>query len=144
MLAACGGGALPGHYFEITASGSDNGCTSEAPSDYTETFTYRLDVVAANDVTVYIDDVVLATGGLDGCEISYRSPLFTDVRGEDTIRWALIGKATISLGDNASCGAGEGWIGTERIEISSSTADDVAPGCSYKLDVEGTYLEEVE
>jgi hypothetical protein len=144
MLGACGGQELPGHYFEVTVSGDKNRCTSEDPAAYSEVFEYRLDVVTASDVTIFLDDVVLATGTLNGCELSYRSSLFTDVRGNDTIRWALSGTGAIALGSNASCDAGGGWEGEETIEVSSSTADDVAAGCSYVLDVSGTYLYEVE
>lgn len=144
LAPACGVGTEPGHYFEVTTTGARNRCTEADPTEYSETFTYRLEFISVNDVVLYVDGIALGAGVVSGCELTYRSPLYTDVRDEDTIRWSLRGEARIALGDNASCGAGQGWTGLETIEVSSSTTDEVEVGCVYELEVGGRYLEEVE
>jgi hypothetical protein len=141
--AACDGSEAPGYYYEVTVTGSDNNCTTDDATTYSETFEYRLERIGTGDVVVHVGDAVLGTGVLDGCGISYRSTLFTDTRDSQTIRWALTGNAEIALGSSGACASGDGWLGTEAIEISSSTDPTIMAGCVYELDVAGTFLREV-
>ena len=107
-------------------------------------FEYRVDASIPNDIRLYIGDVLLGTGVLDGCELSYRSSSFSDTRDSYTVRWGLRGDAVIALGSGTACNAGGGWVGTEIIEVSSSNDPEVSPGCAYELSVEGTFSREVQ
>ena len=141
--AACDGQEAPGFYYDVTLTGTGNECSTEDPAAYSETLEYRLERVGTGDVIVYVDDTVLGTGVIDGCDVSYRSTLFTDTRDGHTVRWALSGTAAIALGSSGGCASGDGWLGTERIEVSSSTDPTIMAGCVYDLQVTGTFLREV-
>jgi hypothetical protein len=136
--AACGEPELPGHLFEVTVEARTDGC-NEPDVSYAETFTYRL-VLEDSRATVYIGESTLATGALTGCDLSYASTVWTDTRPEGTVRWSIIGEATVSLGDG--CDAGDGWVGDETLRVNASTVDDIDQGCVMELDASGTYLGE--
>lgn len=142
LLASACAEALPGDYFEVRLKSSGDACNDPAvQSD--ETWTYRL-VTQGEQAVVYIDDAVLASGSILGCNLTYRSTVRTERReGGEVVRWSLEGSALVAAGEG--CDAGDGWVGTEQITIvSSSKSDGLTPGCTYDLTAEGTYLETVE
>lgn len=141
-LVACGGGDLPGHYWELTATTGTDGCNNPAVQ-YAEDFEYRLEI-DVSDVQVAIGPDTFASGTLDGCNVTYDSVVWTEVREAGNIQWTLHGEATAQRGDGA-CGTGDAdWIGTETFLVLSSEDPTVSPGCEYVLNLAGTYVGEVE
>lgn len=139
MLAACSDANLPGHRFDVTLTGVDDGCTGSTGGS--EDYTYRVEVEGAA-VTLSIGEDLLATGTLSGCNVRYDSPSWTESRSGGEVRWSLSGEAVIALGDG--CKAESGWVGTETITVLESTDPDVQGGCRYSYAVDGTYEGEVE
>ncbi len=145
-LVGCSAKDLPGEYFDITVESTSDECNDPKVVDK-ETFTYRL-VVEGSAVTLFMDDSLLATGSLQGCDLTYQSPIWTDNRDDgnggttQAIGWSIHGDATVGLSD--LCDAGDGWVGEERIDVLNSTDPDVPAGCSYFLDATGTYTGSVE
>lgn len=145
-LAGCASKDLPGDYFDLTVESTTDECNDPKVVDK-ETFTYRL-VVDGSAVTIFMDDALLATGSLQGCDLTYQSPIWTDNRDDgnggtsEAIGWSIHGDATVGLSD--LCDAGDGWVGEERIDILNSTDPDVPAGCSYFFDAVGTYTGSVE
>lgn len=141
MLAAsaCGEGELPGIYFDVDVRGTADEC-NEPDVEFEESYTYRV-VLDGSAAQVFVDEALLATGFVQGCEFLYTSPTFTTEDDEGTVRWTIDGEATIAVQEG--CDAGEGWSGVERLRISASTDDEVDPGCVVTTSVEGVRTGEV-
>ncbi len=141
VLAACTP-ELPGDYYEISLELTDDQC-NDPPVPSSETWTYRV-VTTGNDVGIFIDEGRLATGSFLGCNLTYRSPLLSERREDGTaVRWSIEGTAQVSAGEG--CEAGDGWLGSERIAIVSSSDEQAVPtGCTYTMSAEGSYLKTVE
>lgn len=132
---------LPGDYFEVNLTTTEDGC-NEPDVASEETWEYRV-VLNGGVGEIYIDEALMASGTVQGCNFTYRSPLFTDRRDDGTVvRWSVSGDAQFASGDG--CDAGEGWLGTEEVVIVSSTnTATLAPGCGYTMAAEGKYLRTV-
>lgn len=140
VAGGCAGGDLPGHRFDVAVEVSEDGCAQDTVGDK-ESFTYRV-VVEGASAQVFVGEDLLGTGVLSGCDITYTSPLWSDVRPRGDIRWRLSGDAVIALGDG--CAAEDGWTGIETAEILESADADVQGGCVVRWDVTGSYEGEVE
>lgn len=132
---ACSG-ELPGHYYNLTLTTKSDGCNNPAV-EANDSLEYRL-VQSGNSVDIYIGESLLGEGLLAGCALTYTSSTWTDQRDNDrTVQWKVFGEAQVSLG--TGCDAGDGWKGTERIEVVKSDDPDIKIGCDYEMDVAGTY-----
>lgn len=141
----CNDGELPGNYWNISVSGAENLCTGSG-TGYSENYDYRIEL-ELSDATLFIAEDQWATGILDGCEISYESIEWSDLRDGYEIRWRLNGLADINIGGpGAGCVEQEGydWVGTETFTVLSSAHPNVQSGCTYTLDVVGQWDREVE
>ncbi len=145
LLAGCGDGELPGHYFDVRLEGTENGCTGDDPGGYGEEFEYRL-ALDVNDATLSIGEDVFATGTLEGCQLTYTSLVWTSYRNNSAVTWQISGTARIDLGGGEGCVTGTGdWDGTETfVVLESAEGSGVAAGCTYDLRVAGTWSREVE
>ena len=139
-LVGCGGGDLPGHYWRLNATTGDDGCNTS--TQYAEEFDYRLEIDVST-VSVAIGPDTFAEGQIDGCTVTYDSIVWTEVRPAGNIQWTLTGEATAQRGDGA-CGISTDWIGTETFLVLSSEDPAISPGCTYTLNLSGTYEGEVE
>lgn len=142
LLAACSNEKVPEDalWYDVTVTGvGPDECHPGNTEGYQENFRYAL-AFSASSATIYIDDVVFASGTLTGCNLTYT----TVVYGEDTenghIQWQLEGQAQVDAGDD-SCVEGEGdWAGTEVFKVVEADSDDLEPGCTYPMETTGTYL----
>jgi len=152
VAGACFGGCkqppLPGDYFKVELRGEENLCTGNG-ADYSQSFEYRAEV-DANDLSLAIDDSVWATGTIDGCDLSYQSLAWSDYRkdsqgNELEIQWVIQGTAKVNLsGPGEGCVENGDWEGQEVFLITQSAHPDVPAGCTYTIDVAGSWEKEVQ
>lgn len=141
VLAGCGPGKLPGHYWELDLSTAADNCNSSTVG-YSETLEYRLEY-GLETVSVSIGSDTFASGYIEGCRVIYESITWTEARRDGDIRWTLSGEA-IAQREAGSCGIASDWQGTETFTVVSSEDPDIRPGCTYELNLSGTYIGEVE
>jgi hypothetical protein len=136
---------LPGSFWDVSVVGAEDTC-HEPPQDYAgeQDFEYRVEFEGSN-VTLSIGEDAFATGGISGCDINYRSVVWTDQPNGLDVRWQLVGDGTFRPGGDA-CNLDEGldWLGTETFEIIGSEDPDVEVGCTYSLQMQGTFVGTVE
>jgi hypothetical protein len=143
LAIGCGQGDLPGNYFDVALTGSENLCTGGG-ADYAEKLTYRVEW-AGNDVTLAVDDDVWATGISEGCRVDYTSVAWASYRDNYEIQWQINGTARVDAEGGTGCvedGASD-WSGTETFIVTSSEHPDVSAGCTYTLAVDGKFVEKV-
>lgn len=140
----CGQEDLPGNYFDVTLQGSENLCTGGG-ADHQEKLTYRVEW-AGNDITLAIDDDVWATGTAEGCRLDYTSVAWASYRDDHEIQWQITGTARVDAEGGSGCveGGASDWSGTETFIVTNSEHPDVAPGCTYTLEVEGAFVEKIQ
>ena len=138
----CGGGKLPGHYWDVKVSGTANECTGNA-ADYTNEYRFRA-IIDGNDLQLAIKDDIFATGTIEACSVVYSSLAWSDYRDGNEIQWEILGEARVNIGPEGGCVNGSDWEGTETFLVTNSAHPDVSPGCTYTLSVDGTYQFEVE
>lgn len=89
---------------------------------------------------LYFEDAVFANGTIAGCAVHYESVVWADDHGGKPLRWQIVGDATYEPGgDDCGLDADLDWQGTEEFDIIASEDPDIATGCSYTLDLEGSY-----
>ncbi len=136
---------LVGHYWNLTLTGVDDGCTGQ-PANYTEKLEYRVKI-DGQDIEVAVGPDVFATGAINGCFISYESVVWGEEIGPDKteVRWRLTGSATINTG-TGSCRPGNGtdWDGVELFEVVNSEDPSISPGCVYEIALSGKYQGETK
>lgn len=139
VLGACGEQTPPGHYYEIDLLGIEDECT-EGLSNFSETVEYRVQVDGST-AYIYEDGSLLAVGSINGCDLTYRSSIFSEARDGQVIRYSISGEAQVSRA-NGCDDAGNGWVGQETLEIFESSDPDIVRGCTYVYEVDGQYLGE--
>lgn len=141
LSGGCAGADSAGHYWAITATGVSDSCTGEAANTRQE-FEYRV-VYDGTEIEVAVGEDVFASGVANGCQIAYESITWTDERNGYDVAWRIVGNAVAQQGGNA-CSTASDWAGTEVFEVVTSEDPEIAPGCSYEMSLQGTYLEEVK
>lgn len=142
VLGGCAGEELPGSYFDIDRRGAQNRCTGNG-TNFAERQDYRVEY-RGNEVTLAVADDVWATGFADGCTITYDTIIWTSIRDGFRIDWQLSGTASVDPDGGTTCNPEVDWLGTETFLITNSEHPDVSPGCTYTLDVSGTFTQSVE
>ncbi len=144
VLVGCKNADLKGHYWNISIQGDEDDCTGGS-AKYGDKLDYRV-VFDGNDITLAVAKDEFATGGVNGCSISYDSVIWEDERAGFGLRWQIHGSATVNVGGGKSCQPGNGtdWDGVETFEVISSEDPDISPGCEYSLNLSGKYVEEVK
>jgi hypothetical protein len=131
----------PGFLWSVEVVGASDTC-HDPPVSYNgqKDFDYVLHYVGA-DVTIDLDGETMARGQISGCDIFYQ----TVVWGEEDddgfeVRWQITGDALFRAG-GTSCNLDEGvdWLGTEVFTIVSSEDPGLEVGCTYQLNMQGTY-----
>lgn len=144
-LSGCGEPPLDGFEWTVTLTGTEDLCNAE-PVGYQETMTYRLDFVEGESgrVDVAIGPDVFASGGIEGCRIDYQSVVYQDERDGYPVRWFLTGTGYYHQGFGCETQLPDNidWKTTEVIEIVETEHPDIPIGCTYTLDVEGSYVGE--
>lgn len=139
---ACNDEPLPDGSWDVTVVGDTTNCTTDT-SGYQDSFRYDL-YYSGYIVDLYVDDIYFATGGVTGCSLQYQSSTWLEERGDGSwLRWSLEGEAVIQ-GKAGGCDIDNDldWAGTELITVEeSSDEDDGLTGCTYLLNVTGTYVE---
>jgi hypothetical protein len=138
---ACGGGDLPGNYYAVDVAGAANSCTGDG-SSYTESYEYRLEV-DVQDVKLSIGEDLWAAGSADGCLVTYESIVWEEPIDDYVVKWQIQGQARVNTGGGSGCVEGGDWEGTESFVILVSDHPDIAAGCTYDLDVTGTWIQEL-
>lgn len=138
----CGEEELAGDYWNVELSGAENSCTGGG-ADYSESYEYRV-LFEGNDITLAIGPDIWATGTAEGCTLSYNSLVWSDFREDYEIEWEILGTSQVNVGGGGGCVDGSDWAGTETFVVTTSAHPDVQPGCTYTLDVTGTFVKTVE
>jgi hypothetical protein len=113
-------------------------------ADYADNLEYRVSL-DINDATLSIGPDVFGTGTLDACGLTYSSLVWTSYRDNQEITWQILGDARIDFDGGDGCAdAGTDWVGTETFVVLTSNADDVSAGCTYTVDVTGSFSRTVE
>lgn len=141
-LAACTGGDLPGHYWDLIVEGTDNQCTGGG-ANYSDRYEFRA-LIEGNDLTLAIGDDIFATGIVDGCTFTYSSLVWSAYRDDFEIQWQILGEARVNVGGGGGCVERTDWEGVETFVVSTSEHPDVSAGCTYETQVTGSYLREVQ
>jgi len=145
LLTGCGNDELPGEYFDLVVTTTENECTGNGLS-YTDGFEYRV-MLDGNDATVAVGEDVFAVGTLDGCNLSYTSLVWTtylaDGDSQKEVKWQIDGNAEVNFGGGGGCVDQADWEGTENFQILASEHSAISPGCLYELSVTGTWLRAV-
>jgi len=117
--------------------GSD--CEGDVPK-INETLRYQL-YFDGDNAEVRVDGQTFASGVLDGCLLSYESPVWLEERKGGDIQWSVEGHET-EVQAKVDCGLPKDidWIGYEEIHIIESDDPDLAPGCSYRVAAVGEYV----
>ncbi len=142
VMAGCSAPPLPGLYFEVDLSLGADGCNDPAVG-YEESLVYRVELIPdSSDAVVAVEGDAFAHGSISGCTLTYSSVAWTEERDAGAVRWSLEGQAEIQRGDG-SCGNATDWLGTETITVLTSEDPTIRPGCTYRIDVVGRFVEEV-
>jgi hypothetical protein len=141
FVTGCGDGELAGDYWTVDVVGIEDDCSGQSP-DYSESFDYRM-VLDGGSAGLYIGADLLANGILTGCTLDYQAAAWSEARGDFEVRWLLSGSATVNRNDGCATD-GTDWVGTETIEVVASDDPSIEVGCTYVMDVSGTYVGEVE
>ena len=142
-LSGCGDSEEGAYQWEVEVTAITDLC-NPAPVGYQETFTYSL-YFNGSATDLRIEGESFATGEISGCSLTYASPIIGETRGDPDssiwVKWQLEGEATIRQGGSA-CELEDGldWEGTEVFEILSSDDTGLEEGCTYTMEVKGTYL----
>ena len=138
-LAACSP-PEPGFAWDVALATARNGDTCHDPAVlYEEQLTYVLRFDGA-DTRVAVDGDDFATGRMAGCSLTYRSVIWSERRDDATLRWQIEGEALFKFGASAcDIPGGHDWLGTETFTIIASDHPEIPAGCSYTLDVTGTF-----
>lgn len=144
-LGGCDGGSLPGSYWNVEVVGATDACHA-TPVDYTgpTSFEYRVEYSGAA-VSISLGEDQFATGAIAGCSVEYASVVWGEAKGGYDIKWQLFGDALFRAGGTA-CDLSDGvdWEGTETFLIVDSDNPDLEEGCTYELDMIGTFAGTVE
>ncbi len=135
---------LPGAYWDLEQRTIDDQCNTPTISG-SGGFEYRV-VYDLQDITVAIGDDEFAFGTVSGCTLDYQTVVWPEEREGLEIAWQMTGTALVRRGENDSCEAvdGKDWVGTETFEIVTAPDNpDLQPGCTYTVEVTGTFLEEI-
>jgi hypothetical protein len=150
LCAGCGSEELPGEYFDLVVTTTQNECTGNGLS-YSGGFEYRV-LLDGNDATISVvaedeSDDVFAVGTLDGCNLSYTSLVWSTYLDEGDlqkeVKWQIQGAAAVNMGGGGGCVEQVDWEGTENIQILASAHSAIAPGCLYEMSVTGSWLRAV-
>jgi len=139
FLSGCSSDDLEGMVWEVTALATEDLCNDPTVA-YQETFEYRVtfDGPAA---TLHVDDGTFAAGVLEGCDLRYETVVWAEKRDEGNIRWQLTGSASVYTGgDTCLLDSGKDWLGSEVVEVLYSEISGIEAGCTYTMELEGTYL----
>lgn len=145
-LAACEPDPEIGSAFEVTLTGADDGCAGGAALSYSDQLEYVLYTVEAPAIRLAVDvsgePVTFASGEINGCNVTYGSVVWDEIRDGALIRWRLEGEANWRTSGDFACNLEPGidWEGTETITVVGSDHPDIGAGCSVELDVVGSYL----
>lgn len=137
-------GVLPGAYWQLEQSTSEDLCNSST-QNASGSFEYRV-VYDLQDITIAIGEDEFATGTVNGCTFDYETVVWPEERDGYDIAWRMEGGATVSKGGGDGCtvdGGGD-WAGTEVFTIITSEDPELSPGCTYTVEMTGTFVEEIE
>jgi len=113
----------------------------ESVATYQASYTYEL-YYDGDAVSLDIDGQAFAQGTRTGCSLSYESAIWLEERPAGLITWRIIGVADYR-GGSGGCDErfdeGIDWNGLETIEVVDSEDESITPGCTYNLDVVGTW-----
>ncbi len=130
----------PGFAWDVRVQTARNGDTCHDPAvlyDEAMTFVLRFD---GADTRIALGEDDFATGRIAGCNVNYRSVIWSERRDDYTLRWQMTGEAEFRYGaSTCDIDGGHDWLGTETFEILSSDHPEVEAGCAYTVDVTGTY-----
>lgn len=153
MLAGCGEGDLPGHYWDVDLSVLEDTCNASQVG-YSETLEYRV-VYDLEDIEVAVGPDVFAAGTSSGCKLTYQTITWTEPRAAGDVQWRISGAALVEQGTTGSCQVqnpieecpnvpafAADWRGCEVFTIVSSEDPDIDPGCTYTVQLNGTYVGE--
>ena len=136
---------LPGFYWELEQSLNDDTCNAQPVSPPTDPFEYRLQF-DVNDLVLAIGEDEFATGTVQGCVLAYETVVWPEDRNDYRLAWQMRGAATVSRGGTDGCPVDNGsdWSGTEVFTIITSEDPDLSPGCTYTVNLSGSYTKEVQ
>lgn len=126
-----------------TSLSLDELCGSSCPGDVpsiNETLKYEL-FYDGDNAEIKVSGQTFATGVLEGCALSYESPVWLEERKSGDVQWSVLGHETEIQG-KVDCGLPSGldWIGYEEIRVIESDDPTMTAGCSYRVAATGEYV----
>jgi hypothetical protein len=148
VVAAVGGAGckpvLPGAYWNVEQSMVEDLCNpTPIPAD--GSYEYRV-IYDVQDITLAIGEDEFAHGTVSGCNLQYQTVVWPEDREEYKIAWQMSGSAVVTKGggDGCSVEGGGDWAGTEVFTIVTSEDPELSPGCTYTVEMTGTFVEEID
>ena len=139
VLNGCSSESLEGMRWEVTALATED-LFNDPTVAYQETFEYRV-VFDGPAATLHVDDGTFAAGVVEGCDLRYETVVWAEKREEGNLRWQLTGSASVYTGgDSCLLDGGKDWVGTEVVEVLYSEIPEIEAGCTYTMELEGTFL----
>jgi hypothetical protein len=147
LFAACGGSeeeSAPDVAYEVTVTGLESDCSDQG---YQKDYTYLLyyDDVSTTQLELKIEGEdgkpeSFANGNRSGCRLDYESAVYLEDRSSGLLRWQLTGSAVYE-GQAGGCDLDDGvdWLGEETITVVDSEDPDVPVGCTYAMEVQGSF-----
>ncbi len=132
-------GAQPANLTEDDYCGTN--CTGAKPDFEGGPFKYEVFIDGAL-LNIRIDGEQFASGTIDGCKMSYDTPVLLESRKSGNIQWSIKSKDTWFQGDQPCSGLSKSqydWLGYETITVDSSEDEDFVAGCTYSVAVVGKY-----
>jgi hypothetical protein len=165
LVIGCGKDAMePDGIWKVTVSNTDDDCqdvldygdlTGSTTMDdicgtdcegaderFTKTFEYQL-FFDGRKADLRIDDQHFASGPMDGCKLSYETPVWMESRSRGDVQWSIKATDTTVQGE-ATCDRrlreDLDWVGYEIVTVVESEDPKLAPGCTYSMATVGKYV----
>ena len=133
----------PDDVWSVNVTGLETTCV-ESEEGYQSSHNYEL-YYTGSEFNLDVDGEWFATGQVRGCTFEYESVVYLDEAADGLFRWQITGTAQArnrAGGCNDTIPEGFDWSGTETLTVVSSDADSIEEGCTYEMQVEGTYFEQ--
>lgn len=139
-ILSCSKQRIPDAAWNVEITGIETTCV-DSLEGYQDSFIYEA-YFEGSSVELDISGQSFAVGQRRGCILEYTSATYLEESDNGSFRWNIQGAAE-SQTDAGGCPDipdGKDWIGTETLMVVDSDNESIDSGCTYTMEVFGTYL----
>ena len=139
-ILGCSEERVPDAIWNVEVTGLETSCV-DALEGYQESFRYEA-YFEGSLVQIDIDGETFATGQRRGCIMDYSSATYLEDAEGGAFRWNIEGVAEsqTNAGGCPDIPDGKDWVGTETLVVVDSDNENIEAGCTYTMDVAGSYV----